>query len=133
MIFNIYKRGQGKYTRLCTGFGLGLIVALGCLRLFSKLQASDFGIGRDVELIIETMVPAALFVLLGLLIYWLVNKPSVANFMIDAEGEMKKVSWSSRQEIVTSTFIVIFVVVFMALLLGFFDVAFQMIFDKILR
>ena len=45
----------------------------------------------------QTMVPAALFLLLAFLIYWIVNKPSIADFMIAAEGEMKKVSWSSRQ------------------------------------
>ena len=127
MAFDIYKRGQGKYTRLCSAFGAAIIAGLGCLRLYSKLQATDIGLWA------ETMVPAGLFVSLCLLIFWLVNKPTIAGFMIAAEGEMKKVSWSSKKEIAVSTFIVIVVVIFMAFLLGVTDLGFQMFFDQLLR
>jgi len=127
MAFDIYKRGQGKYTRLCSAFGAAIIAGLGCLRLYTKLQATDIGLWA------ETMVPAGLFVVLCLLIFLLVNKPTIAGFMIAAEGEMKKVSWSSKKEIAVSTFIVIVVVIFMAFLLGVTDLGFQMFFDQLLR
>jgi preprotein translocase subunit SecE len=78
------------------------------------------------------MVPAGLFVALGLLIFWLVNKPSVADFMIAAEGEMKKVSWSSRREIAVSTFIVIVVVIMMAVILYVTDLSFRVFFNWLL-
>jgi preprotein translocase SecE subunit len=41
---------------------------------------------------------------------------------------MKKVSWSSRQEIAVSTFIVIVVVIIMAVLLGTTDISFRTFF-----
>ncbi len=126
MIFTIYKRGQGKYTRLCSAFAAAIIVGLGCLKLYQRLQATDLGLW------IETMIPAGLFVVLALFISWLMNKPSVADFMIAAEGEMKKVSWSSRQEIAVSTFIVIVVVVLMAMLLGATDITFNRFFTWLL-
>lgn len=126
MIFSIYKRGQGKYTRLCSAFGAALIAGLGCLQLYRKLQAWDLGLW------IETMVPAGLFVVLALLIFWLVNKPSIADFMVAAESEMKKVSWSSRKEIVVSTGIVIVLVILLASFLGATDLSFQVFFDKLL-
>ena len=126
MVFDVYKRGQGKYTRLCSGFGAALIVGLGCLQLYKKLQAWDLGLWTI------TMVPVGLFVVLGILIFWLVNKPSVADFMIAAESEMKKVSWSSRKEIAVSTFIVIVLVIILAVFLGITDLGFQMIFEKLL-
>jgi len=126
MIFGIYKRGQGKYTRLCSAFAAAIIAGLGCWQLFKKLQATDLG------LLVETIVPFVLFVVFALLIYWLINKPSVADFMISAEGEMKKVSWSSKQEIAVSTFIVIVVVVFMAILLGTTDIGFRTFFTWLL-
>lgn len=126
MIFTIYKRGQGKYTRLCSAFAAAIIAGLGCLQLYKRLQATDLGLW------IETMVPAGLFVVLALFISWLMNKHSVADFMIAAEGEMKKVSWSSRQEIAVSTFIVIVVVVIMAVLLGATDLTFQTFFAWLL-
>ena len=86
MVFDIYKRGQGKYTRLCSAFGAEIIAGMGCLQLYNKLQAGDLGLW------VETMVPAGLFVALSILILWLVNRPAVADFMLAAEGEMKKVS-----------------------------------------
>jgi len=52
--------------------------------------------------------------------------------MIAAEGEMKKVSWSSRREIAVSTFIVIVVVILVAILLGVTDLSFRMFFDWLL-
>ena len=57
---------------------------------------------------------------------WMVNKPNVADFMISAEGEMKKVNWSSKQEMAVSTFVVISVVVILAVLLGVADFVFQL-------
>jgi preprotein translocase SecE subunit len=125
--FDIYKRGQGKYTRIWTAVGTIVVVGLGSLQLYRKLQAAYLGLW------IETMVPAAVFVALSILVLWLVNKPTVADFMIAAEGEMKKVSWSSRKEIMVSTLIVIMVVVIMAVLLGTTDIGFQLFFDRLLR
>jgi preprotein translocase SecE subunit len=126
MHIKIYKPGQGKYTRLCSGFGIVAIVALGCWRLYERLEAS-------VEnLWVVALVPAVLFAGLALLVYWLSNKPSVADFLIAAEGELKKVNWSSRQEVAVSTLVVVIVVVAMAVLLGTTDVVLQVIFDHLL-
>ena len=126
MIFGIYKRGQGKYTRLCSAFAAAIIAGLGCLKLYKKLQATDLGLW------VETMVPVGLCFVFAILIFWLINKHSVADFMIAAEGEMKKVSWSSKQEIAVSTFIVIVVVIFMAVLLGTTDIGFNRFFTWLL-
>jgi preprotein translocase SecE subunit len=126
MAFDIYKRGQGKYTRLYSAFAGILIVGLGCFQLYTKLQALDFGLW------VETMVPVALFMILSVLVLWIVNRPTVADFMISAEGEMKKVSWSSRKEIAVSTFVVIVVVVGMAVLLGVTDLGLQLFFAWLL-
>ncbi len=129
MVFKIYKRGQGKYTRLCSAFAVAIIAGLGCMTLFRKLEAASWGLSNRATLWLATMVPAGLFLLLAFLIFGLVNKPSIADFMIAAEGEMKKVSWSSRQEITVSTIIVIVVVVIMATLLGTTDFGFRLFFD----
>jgi preprotein translocase subunit SecE len=131
-MFNIYKRGQGKYTRLWSAFAVAIIAGLGCLRLYTKLEAASLGLSTKTTLWIATMVPAGLFVITAFVIFWLVNKPSVADFMVAAEGEMKKVSWSSRQEIYVSTFVVIVVVIIMALLLGATDISFSALFNWLL-
>lgn len=127
MAFAVYKRDQGKYTRLGSGFTLVILIGLGCFQLYRKLDATDLGLWA------KTMIPAGLFVVLGTLSFWLVNRITVADFMISAEGEMKKVSWSSRKEIAVSTFIVILVVVLLAIVLGVTDLFFQLVFNWLLR
>jgi preprotein translocase SecE subunit len=125
MLTKIYKPGQGKYTRLCTGFSVATIVGFGCYRLYQMLEAAD------VNLWPRTIVPVVIFAALGALTYWLLNKPAIADFMIAAEGELKKVNWSSRKEVAVSTLIVIVVVFAMAALLGVTDVVFSMIFRQL--
>jgi preprotein translocase subunit SecE len=122
MIFEIYKRGQGKYTRLFSAFGAVTIALLGCLQLYRKLEATDLGLW------IETMVPTILFIGLAIFIFWVTNKPSTADFFIAAEGEMKKVSWSSKKEIMVSTIVVIVVVLLLSALLGSTDLIFARLF-----
>ncbi|MDI6449195.1 preprotein translocase subunit SecE [Anaerobaca lacustris] len=126
MLTRIYKSGQGKYTRLCSGFAVAAVVAFGCWRLYQRLGATD------LNLWVVSLVPVGVFAGLAGLIYWLLNKPSVADFMIAAEGELKKVNWSSRREVAVSTVVVIIVVVFMAALLGTTDLVFQMVFGYLL-
>lgn len=132
MKFQIYKRGQGRYTRLGSGLGWGIIAALGCLALYGQLGTIDFR-NQRVGMWVTTMVPVGIFVLLSILIFWLLNRPSVADFMIDAEGEMKKVSWSSRKEIMVSTTVVISVVIILGIFLGFADLLFSMFFTDVIK
>jgi preprotein translocase SecE subunit len=120
MGLSVYKRGQGKYTRMISASGGAVIVAIGCLQLYRTLDAADIGLW------IETMVPVGLFIALSVLMMWMVNNPSIADFMISAEGEMKKVNWSTRQEVAVSTVVVISVVIILAVLLGVSDYVLQL-------
>ena len=97
------------------------IAAGGCYVLWRKLTVLD-------NLWVETLVPVGLCTVIGLVFFWLLNRPGVADFMISAEGEIKKVSWSSRREITVSTMIVICVVVFMAVMLFAADMTFKSLF-----
>ena len=126
MLTQIYKPGQGKYSRLGTGFALAIIVAFGCWQLYELLDASDVGIW------VATIVPVAILVAFAVLIFWLLNKAAVADFLIAAEGELKKVNWSSRREVAVSTLVVIIVVFMMAVLLGTTDFVFALVFDHLL-
>jgi len=125
MNLKIYKRGQGKNSRLGTAMVAFVIVAVGCWDLYTKLQGTN--------LWIQTLVPVAVCAVFSGIIYWLMNKPTIADFLIAAEGEIKKVSWSSQKEIVNSTMIVIFVVIVMACGLGAVDMGFQIFFDRIVN
>lgn len=126
MSMHMYKSGQGKYTRLTSGISVGVVVAIGCWRLYERLAATDMNAW------IVFMVPLIVLVAISVATYWVLNKPSVADFLIASEGELKKVNWSSRKEVAVSTFVVVLVVVVMAALLGATDMVFQLVFDKLL-
>ncbi len=130
MIFEIYKRGQGLYTRLWSALAVGAVVLLGCWRLYETLGGLNIT-NKNTLLLIQTLVPSALAAVFCFLVFWLVNKAMVADFLIAAEGEIKKVSWSSKQEIYVSTVIVICVVIFMACLMASTDIFFQFLFRQI--
>ena len=126
MPMQMYKPGQGKYSRLGTFFAVAITVAIGCYRLYQMLGASD------LNFLITAMIPVVVFGVFAAVAGWLVNKPTVADFLIAAEGELKKVNWSSRKEVAVSTFVVIIVVLLMAALLGTTDFVFQLIFQKLI-
>jgi preprotein translocase subunit SecE len=127
MSMKIYKPGQAKYTRLISGISVAVVAAIGCWRLYDMLAATDWSPW------IVFLVPLIVWCAMAAGLYWLLNKASVADFMIASEGELKKVNWSSRKEVAVSTVVVIIVVVVMAALLGATDMVFQLVFDKLLR
>ena len=135
MALEFYKKGQGYYTRLCTAIGAGILTVLGCYRLYGKLDVigdnPDGLITPTVKTWLQAGVPAAVFLIMAWVILKLVNAPRCADFMIATEGEMKKVSWSSRKEIISSTIVVIVTVIIMAVLLMVIDVAFSFLFYRI--
>jgi preprotein translocase subunit SecE len=126
MAFKIYKRGQGYYTRLITALASFTIVAIGSFVLFRKLGV----VGNPW---IEIFVPVGVCAGFTLLIFWIVNKPKLADFMIAAEGEIKKVSWASRAEIISSTMVVIGVVILMSSLLFLADLFFKFVMIEVLK
>ena len=57
--------------------------------------------------------------------------PKISDFMIATEGEMKKVSWSTRREIIGSTKVVIWFTIFLAVYLFVVDLLCQGFFSSI--
>jgi preprotein translocase subunit SecE len=131
MLVEKYKWGQGKSTRLYSAVAVAVLAAIGCWRLYQKLEAA-VNIAETTGLWITVAVPLAVFSAVIVFLYWLVNRPTVADFMISAEGELKKVSFSSKKEITVSTFVVIVVVFVMALMLGAADFCFNLFFANVI-
>lgn len=132
MKFEFYKKGQGYYTRLGTALGGGLMSALGSYALYQTLGGIDpESMDATTKSWIQAGVPALLFAVLCGVIFKLVNMPRLADFMIQTEGEMKKVSWSTKKEIITSTKIVIITVIVMAVILACVDTGFYWLFVQI--
>ena len=133
MGLKFYKKGQGYYTRLGTAIGAGILSALGCLALYDKLAGIRTGetITPVAKTWIQAGVPVLVLAVLAWVIFKIVNSVRCADFMIATEGEMKKVSWSSRKEIIGSTKVVIVTVIIVAVLLAAVDWGFANFFEKI--
>ncbi|MBC8372057.1 MAG: preprotein translocase subunit SecE [Planctomycetes bacterium] len=119
-MFKIYKVTQGRYTRSLTFAGVMLIAVAGAYVLRRQLYA--------VTPYMQYGIPSLVVVLVGLLSFWMVNRPGSADFLIATEGEMKKVAWSGKKEVIGSTKVVIVTTVMIALLLFGVDILFGALF-----
>ena len=130
MIAGIYKPGQGYWTRTLTAIAVGVLALMGAVWLWDVLKAIRI---EGVQSVYISAAGAVVFVgVLGVLTYYLVGrKRGVVDFMIAVEGEMKKVNWSSRREILGSTWVVIGFTLFIAVICALLDNGFAWFFTQI--
>ena len=120
MGLQLYKSGQGRYLRAGTGVAVGLVDLVVAYYLYTLLDryVADTVAYRAY---LAYGIPAALFAGLGVAAFFYMNRPNVVDFLVATETEMKKVSWSSRAELLGSTTVVIMTVVGLADLIFLFD------------
>lgn len=131
--FGVYKRSQGVVTRQVTFAFLALIFLIAALRMYQTWASFPASVKHLLMEPGRYIVPSAV-VLIGLWVsFRIVNFPKFADFLISVEGEMNKVSWPSRAELIRSSLVVILVIVMLATVLFCFDVFWQFIFgDRVL-
>ncbi|HYO10638.1 MAG TPA: preprotein translocase subunit SecE [Tepidisphaeraceae bacterium] len=128
--FHIHKKGQGYWTRMGTAGAALLIGLLTASFLYQHLPVWIGAAGVDQRAARSTSVYiiTALLAGYGLLVFWLMNKPDNADFLIATDSEMKKVNWTTRKELIGSTKVVIIFMFLIALLLFVFDIVFGYLF-----
>ncbi len=127
--FDIYKRGQGYHTRVWTAIGIGVLVLWFAYFLHEKLLVVDLGASTKL---IQVGIPVAVILAFGLFGYWaLALNHKICDFLIATEGEMKKVNWSTRKDIIGSTKVVVIVMLLMGALLFVVDLFFMSFFGSI--
>ena len=129
--FEIYKRGQGYYTRMGTVIGGAILILAGMNYLWDQM-----GVFADPDriwtLYFRAGVPLIFGAGLGLFLFWVSGSSrKCCDFLIATEGEMKKVSWSTRREVVGSTKVVILFTLLLAAILFVVDIAFLLFFSSI--
>jgi preprotein translocase SecE subunit len=121
---HLYKPGQGAYVRWGSAIGIGIIalgIANGCYEWLA-----------DRNLWVQVLVPVLILLVLAYGAFWLLGQyKTVVDFMIATEGEMKKVNWSSRREVLGATKVVIVSVISLGVLLCVVDVLFIFWFETI--
>jgi preprotein translocase subunit SecE len=122
-----YKPEQGKWTRGGSFVALLALIAGGGFFLYDRL--SVFSGDKWWQILLTIVVPLLFMTVMAALAWWVTfNKRPSSDFMIATEGEMKKVSWSTRREVIGSTKVVIVITLLMAFLLFLVDLTFQALF-----
>ena len=126
MAFAIYKPGQGYWTRVLTAVGAGTLVLAGAAWLWRQLSVVD-----GPTLYYQAGAAVLLIAGFGALLFYLLNKPNIVEFMIATEAEMKKVNWPARREIIGSTIVVISGTLMLAAILFVINIGFASLFRYI--
>jgi len=122
MAFGIFKPDQGYWTRMMSTVIVGIISLGGAGWLWQKLSVVN------VEQPVYYQAGASL-IFMGIIaylvyyVYW--KNRTTVEFFIATEGEMKKVNWSTRREIIGSTWVVIIIAALIAIILFTVDVMFS--------
>lgn len=123
--FHIYKPGQGAYVRWSSAAGAAVIVVGFAAFLRDQLT-------RVQNEWVEYLIPAVVLVVLGYLAFRMLGQSrGVVDFLIATEGEMKKVNWSTRREVLGATKVVIATVIALGAILFSVNVLFIAFFEGI--
>ena len=122
----IRKFGQGYWTRMMSVVGFGLVAVLGAIWIWRMLDTVSVGFP---SIYLASGVSVLFLAMVGATLWWFVgwNARSV-DFLVATEGEMKKVNWSTKHELVGSTVVVIAVVIIISLFCWLFDFIFSTLF-----
>ena len=119
-----YKKKQGKVCRAATAAALFVLLSAGVYQLYTSVLA-----GKGAFFVYA--LPIILLLAVAWISYRLVNYARFADFLIQVEAEMRKVSWPSKDELIRSSLVVIVVMLLMTMLLFGYDIALQFIFKYI--
>lgn len=112
---NLYKKNQGRLARQLVG-GTGALAV--CLLTWSMSQTLLADVDSNVRILVSTAVAVA-----GLwAVYRVVNYPQFAEFLIEVQHEMAKVSWPSWPNLQRSTAVVLFTMALLSVVLFCYDV-----------
>jgi len=108
MALSVYKKAQGTAARGAAAVLAGALAAWGSYQMWYTV----FNWGVIPRTLATAMVALAFG---GLPVYLVLFNRHAVDILIETQQEMRKVAWSSRSEVLTSTTVVIMTVVFLAL------------------
>ena len=138
-----YKSGQGSFARLAASLALLLAAILGVQELYSWIANpggetalipgavfSDLPL-LGVPLSWKLLLCVAILVGLVYLLRRYLTRPSTVDMLIETELELKKVSWPTKDESISATWVVIFVTLLITFTLFAFDFVLQRVFEMV--
>ena len=112
MAFEPYRQGQGTYARATAAVATSVIALFASYQIYNGMIDSSVLIPVRIP-VIDVMITwgvaiSTIFFVGSLVgIAYLYNKPKVADFLIETQIELQKVSWPTREELRDATIVVI--------------------------
>ena len=121
----IHKKGQAQTYRLIFAVIVLLFGVFGAWKWFMTFQ-QDIYFGVRID-----WIGAAVCILLGLGLglYFAFTHKRTAQYIIETDEEMRKVTWPNKEELRANSIIVIVVMVVLGVVTSAFDFVFTYIFD----
>ncbi|HLY72601.1 MAG TPA: preprotein translocase subunit SecE [Planctomycetota bacterium] len=125
------KPGQGRAVRTTAYLSIAALTAYGAYALYMapSLQSNWWRVisgplslmGKEASLRPQLFPAIAVFMSVMFVVFQVLNQDKASEFLIETEGEVKKVSWPVRKEYVGSATIVVLVVAIVSGFLHFVD------------
>jgi preprotein translocase subunit SecE len=124
--FTVYKPHQGTATRWGSAGGAALIILYSTISIYQMLSGQIVYL-QDHKTTLY-MIMGGYLAAMALLTFFVLNRPTYADFLIATDSEMKKVNWTSWAELIGSTKVIILFMFSIAAFLFFSDVFFGYVF-----
>lgn len=129
-----YRKDQGRYARMIAFWALLLLFAYGCFHGGGLADLLDGWMRDNNPVFVEsfpllktlkasTCVTLALLAAAGFGVHMILNRPRIADALIDTEAEMQKVTWPTWGEAWQGTMAVTAMVVVLFVFLTIVDLA----------
>ena len=124
------KPGQGTAVRLTAVLGAAFLAGFGAFSFYMLPSSSSrwwVDLATWTPLVLVLKLKPILFPALGIFFavsygaFLFLNREKPSEFLVETEGELKKVSWPARKEYVGSSVVVVVVIAVMSLFLHFVD------------
>lgn len=132
-----YRKNQGRYARMIAFWAVALLLGYGCFRsgglssVVSRWMTEDAVIIDNFPIVQQlrtsTLIVAGVLAVTLFLLTRLLNKPKLADLLIDTEGEMHKVTWPGWSEVAQGTVAVASMVAILFAFLTIIDLLFARI------
>lgn len=125
-----YRKDQGRYARMFAFWAIVLLVAYGCFHGGGLADVLDRWLGASNTVFVDpfpilktlktsTLVAAGVLAVVGFVVYRVLNRPRIADTLIETEAELQKVTWptwgEAWQGTVAVTAMVVILFVFLTL------------------
>ncbi len=127
-----YRKDQGRYARMVAFWGLVILVGYGCFHGGGLVTVLDGWLGASNSTYIDpfpllgslktsTVIALGLTAFGGFVAHGFLNRPRIADTLIDTETEMAKVTWPTWPETWSGTLAVMGMVLVLFLFLTMVD------------